>query len=176
MYEFHGRFTATLGQLPAGDAGTKATLSMMRQLAEDGAKHFTVRMAALRALRMAGSPEHDPAAQLAALHRYVRDEVLFVGDIAGVETLQAPHYTLHIGAGDCDDRAVLLAAMARSIGIPADLRFRVIAANPRRPAAFSHVYVVARVAGREIPLDPTFHSNPAGWEHPHPFRRAESPA
>lgn len=122
------------------------------------------------------SREHDPRSQLAALFRFVRDHIMFIGDVAGVETLQSPRYTLHVKAGDCDDRATLLAALARAIGIPVELKFRAIAANPRARGAFSHVYVVANLGGRELVLDPTYHSNAPGYEHAGAFRRMEAPA
>jgi transglutaminase-like putative cysteine protease len=114
--------------------------------------------------------EHDPAAQLGALFRFVRDRITFIGDVAGVETLQSPRYTLRVGAGDCDDRAILLAALARSIGVPTDLKFRAIAANPRAPQQFSHVYVVARVGNRDLPLDPTYHQAEPGYQYARPTR------
>jgi transglutaminase-like putative cysteine protease len=148
-------------------------LELMRTLAQAGAKELMVREAAIGAVRAAGAPEHNGQAQLAALHRFVRDQIMFVGDITGVETLQSPRYTLQMRAGDCDDRAVLLAALARSIGILAELKFKVVAANPAAPGVFSHVYVVAKLGGQDIALDPTFHGNPAGYEYPLASRSRE---
>jgi transglutaminase-like putative cysteine protease len=173
VYRFHGTTRTALGKLPPGDQGTRKTLELMQTFAQQGSKDLGVREAAIGAVRAAGAPEHDPAAQLEALHRFVRDQILFIGDIAGVETLQSPSYTLRMRAGDCDDRAVLLAALARSIGVPAELRFKAIAANPTQPGTFSHVYVVARVSGQDIALDPTFHGNPAGYEYPLASRAME---
>lgn len=170
VIEFMGRKQAFSGTLPPGDAGTRATLAQMRALVLSGAKDFGVRETAVRVIQFSGAREHDPASQLGALFQYVRDQITFIGDVAGVETLQSPRYTLSIRAGDCDDRAVLLAAMARSIGIPTDLRFRAIAANPAAPGSFSHVYVVARVNGKDIALDPTYHSARPGYEYAKPFR------
>lgn len=155
---------ATLYGLPDGDLGTRATLTKMRELALAGAKDPAVRETAILVIQSAGVAGHDPELQAGALHEFVRDRVLFVNDVAGVETVQSPRYTLRVMAGDCDDRATLLAALARSIGIPTE--FRVIAANPRFPRAFSHVFVIARIGGREIALDPTYRSNAAGWQYP----------
>jgi transglutaminase-like putative cysteine protease len=173
VYRYNGVVRTALGKLPPGDLGTRKTLELMQAFAQQGAKELGIREAAIQAVRAAGAPEHDAAAQLEALHRFVRDQILFIGDIAGVETLQSPRYTLQMRAGDCDDRAVLLAALARSIGIPAVLKFKVIAANPSQPGTFSHVYVVANVAGRDLALDPTFHGNPAGYEYPRASRSME---
>lgn len=173
MYEYTGTFQALSGPLPSGDRGTTRTLEYMRTMVLAGAKQRVVRETAINIVRGAGALEHKPLRQLAALFRFVRDRVMFIGDVAGVETLQSPRYTLHTMAGDCDDRATLLAALARSIGIPAELRFRVIAANPQFPRSFSHVYVVARLLGRDIPLDPTYHHNGFGFEYPGALRTGD---
>jgi transglutaminase-like putative cysteine protease len=175
VYEPIGGYKITTGNLPSGDAGIRKTLAIMAQLSEQGARRLEVREAAIGILRSAGTAPHDSLGELAALFAFVRDQVRFTGDIVGVETLQAPHYTLHTMAGDCDDRAVLLTALARSVGIPARLSFRVIAANPRRPGTFSHVYVVANVKGQDVALDPTYSTSRMGWQHPSPSRIGDYP-
>ncbi len=161
------------GPLPSGHAGTRVTLELMRELARRGSTDPEVRELALAIV--ARVPAHQPAAELDALFRYVRDRIRFTNDPVGVELLQDPRTTLRLGAGDCDDRAVLLAALMLSIGICADLRFRVIGVDPLRPREFSHVYLVARVGGTDVPLDPTFGSTPAGWEHPRPTLTGDFP-
>lgn len=175
MYRFMGGFTVTRGRFPPGDQGTRMTLDQMRKLALEGAQQFGVRHTALRILESAGAAGHDPRAELQALYQFVRDRITFRADIAGVETLQSPRYTLTARAGDCDDKAVLLAALARAVGIPAELAFRVVALNRATPGAFSHVYVVARVQGQAIALDPTYPETPMGWEPRRPFRMSEVP-
>ncbi len=144
----------------------------MRQLADRGSRDLSVREAAIQAVRSDLAEGHDKISQLGSLYRFVRDRIYFVGDIYGIETIQSPRYTLSIGAGDCDDRATLLVAMARSIGIPAEFKFKVVAANPQTHA-FSHVYVVAQLGGRRIAMDPTYHENAFGWELPGALRSAE---
>ena len=169
MYETIGALSVVRGRLPNGDAGTRKTLEFMRLLAERDSRNLSVREAAIQAVRSEMADGHDWTAQLAALYRFVRDRIYFVGDTTGVETLQSPRYTLSIGAGDCDDKATLLVALAKSIGIPASFTFKVIAANPRS-LAFSHVYVVADMGGRKIAMDPTYGTNEFGWEYPRPQR------
>jgi transglutaminase-like putative cysteine protease len=134
-------------------------------LASEGSKDLEVRSAAIEALDRAGAKAHNPLAALRAIYHYVRDQIRFVPDPVGVQGIQSPRATLEWGAGNCAQRATLLAGMARSIGIPAQLRFRVIAANPRFPRSFSHVYVVANVRGRSIAMDPTYARVPFGFEH-----------
>lgn len=148
------------------------TLEAMRKLAVDGSKDLEVREAAIQAVRAAGARGHDTLAELAAVYRFVRDDVEFRNDIVGVETVQSPRYTLHVRAGDCDDRAVLLVALARSLGLPATLRFRAIG-TPQSRGRFSHVYVMANAGGHDIALDPTYQSMPFGGEYPHATRVAD---
>jgi hypothetical protein len=163
VYERVGGFRVTRGVLPGGDAGTRTTLGLMQRLALEGSRDVAVREAAIDAVRMAGVRPHDHRGETFALFEWVRDRIRFTRDILNVETLQGPRYTLHVMAGDCDDRATLLAAMMRSIGLPAD--FRVSASNPNT-RAFSHVYVVTRMNGRAVALDPTYPNNVPGFEPP----------
>jgi len=152
------------GYFPPGRAGTFATLQAMRSLALQGAKHPLVRGTALQILQRSSVPERDLLGELRALFRFVQDGVRFTRDVRNVETLQTADYTLRMRAGDCDDKAVLLAALLLAVGHPADLRYKVIATDPARPAEFTHVYVVADVGNGPIPLDATAHQ-PAGWEY-----------
>ena len=159
------------GTMPSGDAGVTYTLGRMRGLVAAGASNLLVRETAIGIIRRV--PAHDRLGELRALHNWVRDNIRFTGDVLGVETLQAADYTLRMGAGDCDDRAVLLAALAQSVGLPADLAFRVIAANPRAPRTFTHVYLVATIGGKKIAMDPTYPGNMLGWSYPWAKRSAE---
>jgi hypothetical protein len=55
-------------------------------------------------------------------------------------------------AGDCDDQAMLCAAMLRALAVPT--AFKTIEADPDAPGRYSHVYVVAELEdGRLYPLD-----------------------
>lgn len=165
------------GILPGGDRGITRTLDIMRALASEGSKQLEVRDAAVTALHGYGARAHDHLSQLGAIFNFVRDRVMFVNDMLGVEMLQGPRKTLAAMAGDCDDRATLMVAMARAVGIPADLNFKVIGADPSRPGRFSHVYVTARLRnGKTIALDPTYRTNRLGSEFRNPSRQAEVPA
>lgn len=164
MYERIGGFTATRKPLPSGDAGTRTTLAWMQRFASEGARDVEVRSAAIQALDAYGAASHDAEAALAAVFKFVRDRIRFVHDPVGVQAVQSPRATLELGAGNCAQRATLLAAMVRAIGIPAALKFRVIAARPGS-RAFSHVFVVATLNGRAVALDPTYQRNRVGDEY-----------
>lgn len=72
--------------------------------------------------------------------------------------------------GDCDDYAMLTAALLRAQGIPA--KFVTVAVDPSMPNQFSHVYVAAYPDGQRIALD-TSHGEAAGWEAPVVARKEE---
>lgn len=82
----------------------------------------------------------------------------FVPDPLGVELLATPHYLLtrvrdrQFVSGDCDDAAILGAALGKAVGLPA--KFRVLAfGSPQLP--FQHVYTLLLVRGRWANLDTT---------------------
>lgn len=54
--------------------------------------------------------------QARRLYEYVRDEITYIHDPYNIEEVQPPEITLKLRAGDCDDKAVLLAALLLSIG------------------------------------------------------------
>ena len=78
-----------------------------------------------------------------AIFMWVRDHIAYVNDPSG-EYFQPPVKTLEVGAGDCDDQAILLAAMLGSIGF-----------GPIIVILPEHVYVDLQVGEKQLPMDPT---------------------
>ena len=74
--------------------------------------------------------------------------------------------------GDCDDYAMLTAALLRAHGISSS--FVTAAADPRVPGQYSHVYVAAYPPSGRIALD-TSHGAFPGWEVEHASRKEEWP-
>jgi hypothetical protein len=74
--------------------------------------------------------------------------------------------------GDCDDYAMLTAALLRAHRIPAS--FVTAAADPRLPGQYSHVYVAAYPPSGRIALD-TSHGAFPGWEVENASRKEEWP-
>lgn len=160
--------------LPAGDAGTRRTVAEMRRLITEGARDPIVRQAVISVLRSSRVGDHNVDAQALAWFAYVR-AILFVNDPDGTEWLQSARVTLQHGGGDCDDRAILMAAGLKSIGIP--VRLVVVALDPNRGGTFSHVYVEAMLPARGwIAADPTYQSNTLGMEPPSASRVWRIPA
>jgi transglutaminase-like putative cysteine protease len=128
-------------RLAAGDAGTRKTLREMRQLVLSSLQEPYVRGLALQIVRQ--SKAHDYSGQALAIREYADDHFQFVRDPLGIEELRSPSDMAKLLSrkpfiqGDCDDAAILTAALGRSIGLKA--KFTAIAfIDPRAP--FTHVY------------------------------------
>lgn len=138
----------TLAPLLPGDAGTWQTLRLMRELARRPGPR-TMQWARL-------INTGDPESTLAALHAFLVRNVRWTRDV-GVELLHDPDTLLGqwpAVAGDCDDAAILAAALGMALGFRA--KFRAVAVRHNQP--FHHVYALLRA--------------PAGWRrfdvtHPH---------
>lgn len=136
------------GPVPAGDPGTFFTLELMRSLALADAGLLT--SVAERIIGTTGNP-------LARLRAFLSERVRFTHDPAGVELLQAPTVQLATirsrgtAAGDCDDVAVLGAALGLAAGYPA--RFVVLRFEPEGP--YEHVYAELRGPHGWFELDTT---------------------
>lgn len=145
--------------LPSGDAGTRATLARMASWARSSAVHPLIRQVAARQVRST-SPDggHEAAMRLA---HWIGDHVMFLPDPSGVEALHDPVWSLReiltggIVGLDCDDVAMLAAALGLSIGLRA--QFVVVGFNsPNAP--FGHVWTDLAGWSRSapwIPVDPT---------------------
>lgn len=157
-------------QIPGGDRGTKATLDRMRKIVIESIKDpkhgAFLRGLAIKVTLDAGCKTKQYMCEAKALADWVRDNVKWIRDTRGFETLQYPYRTLAFGAGDCDDLSILLASLSISIGIPT--QFRAIAANPMRKDQYSHVYVIMdpNQSGKWISADPTVKNAAFGWESP----------
>lgn len=159
--------------LPGGEAGTRKTVAAMQRLAVEGSRDPVVRQAVIGVLQRSAAP-HDVPAQAAAWFRYVKNGIYFLHDPANTEWLQSARVTLQCGAGDCDDRAILLAAGLKSFGVPT--QFKIVAADPQRPNTFSHVYLESFLNNRWVAMDPTYTQNTLGDEPAQRFRTWTVPA
>lgn len=120
----------------------------MARLVRIGKRAFAVHNAAVA--RTNGCGQKDYACEVRSLHRFVRDAIRYVQDPVDIERIQSPDKTLEIGAGDCDDKAILLASLLESLGHPA--RFVAIGFEPN---VYSHVYVETKIGNDWIALETT---------------------
>lgn len=147
-------------ELREGDAGVVQTVALMGKLAQgrEGALHPALRQMAIEVVR--GTPARDDYAQACAVFHYVKKHIEFRGEYD--EWLQTPLVTAQLGAGDCDDQSMLVAALLMSLGIRST--FITVATGPDRQ--FSHVYAAAFIRDKNnwLPLDTTVDRSFPGWQ------------
>lgn len=117
--------------------GLDSTLGVIQQMVLQWRGDQTLRDYALKATSTVRD-KHDTGQMARALYRWISGNIEFIKDQFGIERLQSPDVTIQLGSGDCDDHAILSAAMLLSIGIPA--RLRVVALNPNQPDVFNHIF------------------------------------
>jgi transglutaminase-like putative cysteine protease len=108
-----------------------------------------------------GLPSRDFRGEVIAVYEWVTNNIRFVRDIEGIETLATPQRTILIGQGDCDDQAALVAALLTALGFPT--RFVAVGFAPGQ---FSHVFAEVRLGMNWIPLETTVNGAYIGWYPP----------
>lgn len=155
----------TRRELPPGDAGVAVTLEEMRRWAREPDPLLT-REAGRILQRTGGDPEATAMAVRAFLHAHTRYE----NDPWGAEVLKSPRAMLRqihrdgVTAGDCDDMALLAAALGRAAGLPA--RFVVLGFT--RGGPLEHVLTQLGTPSGWREIDP---ARPVGYRPPHGFLR-----
>lgn len=145
--------------LAGGTQGIADTLRYMNQAVDQYKTHPQIRELALQLTR--GLQQKDYAGEAQRLFDYVQKRIRYVRDINGVETLQTPLKTLEYGAGDCDDKAILLSTLLQAIGH--ESRFIAIGT---KPGTLSHVAVEDRINGNWVNLETT---EPVGFGWAPPY-------
>lgn len=142
--------------IPAGDAGARQTLRIMRRLVRQSLAVPIVRAAITSITTFAGS--RDVPEQALRIKRFLEDHIRFLPDPIGVELLHTPEWMLReiqrkgIIAVDCDDAAVLGAALAMNAGI----RPVFVAESYFFPGSpFQHVYTELPTPAGVVSLDVT---------------------
>ncbi len=177
-----GDIDVTYGNLPEGtDASVDKTVELMQEMAKGkfGARSPKIRAAAINIIngldpitgdRIGASVANkDYFGMLEAIHNYVRDNIRYVKDVVGQETLSYPEETLfNSQGGDCDDMTILEIALLGSIGLRA---YPVVIGL--EPNHFSHVYLYAEIppgrhrgAGKTFAADPIMREWALGTEAP----------
>lgn len=132
---------------PDGLGHALDTVQRMAALARKGSQSLPIRRLATKIT--AHVPSKDPKGELAAIYKWTRDRIRYRRDPVGIEWVQSPIRTVKERAGDCDDLATLIAALAQSLGHKT--RFHTVGKTADRP---SHVYAEAFTGSEWIALDP----------------------
>lgn len=177
-----GDIDVQYGNLPEGqDASVDATVALMAEMAKGkfGARSPKIRAAAINIIngidpltgkKIGGSVSNkDYFGMLEAIHNYVRDNIRYVKDVVGQETLSYPEETLfNSRGGDCDDMTILEIGLLGSIGLRS---YPVVIGLV--PGHFSHVYLHAEIpegrhrqAGKTFAADPIMREWPLGMAAP----------
>lgn len=153
-----------------GGISIKDRLRLIEEMVGKSVTNPAVREAAMEAVRHC--PSRDRVCELRGVHDYVRRNVRYTGDLAPVLQLNgkhepvdiysAAHVTLKNGGGDCDDHTIVTRAMVAHLGIP--MKSRAVKYQNR---PWSHIYGVAKLKDKEIPLDTTLHRSKFGYEIPY---------
>lgn len=91
------------------------------------------------------------------IRAWLEERTVFLADPVGVETIRTPRLMIQtaelegVAEGDCDDIAVLGAALGMAIGIPA--RFVLLAFQD--PGLYTHVYTELLTEAGPVELDTT---------------------
>jgi transglutaminase-like putative cysteine protease len=120
----------------------------MAELSRRGSQCLPVREKAKELTR--GLLQKDFEGEARAIFYYCRDQIRYVRDIRGVETLHDPVTMLQTKQGDCDDKAILAAALLGSIGH--ECRFVAVSFHPGQ---FCHVWIQVNVRGKWLDMETT---------------------
>ncbi len=172
MHLANGDVPVERSVLPAGDAGVDATVQKVVEIAHSkwGSKSAKIRALAINIINASRVADKDYYGMIVAVHNWVRDQIRYVKDPVGQETLSYPEETaLNTKAGDCDDKTVLEIALLGSLGI----RSYPVVIGTQAGGSFSHIYLHALVppgkhrnARSVVPLDPIMRQWSAGQEAP----------
>lgn len=135
-----------------GERGTAQTIHLMRRLIDQALNDSQFIRFAIDLVR--NVPAYDEYGEVFSLFTWVQGHIRYTKDPVTKEKLYPPMELLKIRAGDCDDIAMLLGALAIALGYPA--RLVTVAANPDYPQEFSHVYTEVEVpagSGRWVAVD-----------------------
>jgi transglutaminase-like putative cysteine protease len=113
----------TVSGAPNGENATRKTLEIMKSLVTRSVAELPVREFANEIRSMSDSDY----GRAVALYNTVKSRIRYVSDPPVDEWLQTADLTLQNNEGDCDDMAVLIAAVAVLLGIP--VRFEAVGFN-----------------------------------------------
>lgn len=143
--------------IPTGDRGAYATLREMRRLVLKSMASVMVLDEAKQIIRSVGGKNR--LAQAQAIAGYMASSLRFVRDPWGVELIHTPEFMIErihrngMYEADCDDYAILSAALAKAIGLRTKF---VILGFAGSSGPWSHVYTIAETPQGWVPFDVSF--------------------
>ena len=162
--------------LPAwGETSDPKRIAILRRIALAGGRDPRVATVAIGVLKTNGVQPRDYVGQGRALLKFVQSRIYYANEPG--ERLQDPAYTLRVGYGDCDDMALLLAALCESIRLPWKFVIsgrrggrvvRWVEGDRYTPARWAHIYLAIGdrpfVPKRWFFAEPTLRTVDLGWD------------
>lgn len=144
-----------------GDGGTLDDLEQMVRLTNSGLTNPLV-VGAARTLAVNSAPLRDQRRQAIGIRAWLMADFKFVDDPVGLELLRDPENMLreyfNTGRviGDCDEAAILGAALGKCVGIPAMFTVLAFRELDGGSGMFSHVFAsLLTDRGESVSLDVT---------------------
>jgi len=154
----------------------KARISTLRQVAMKAGRDPRLATLAVGIIRDANVQPRDYKGQAAVLLNWVQTQIYYINEPG--ERLQDPIYTLRVRYGDCDDMAMILAAMYEACRLPwryvlsgrtrKGKLVRWVEGTPKKKARWAHIYVIVGwppyTPKKWLYAEPTLRSVPLGWD------------
>jgi len=146
-----------------GETGLIKKLNFIGDVINKNARLSSVRDRALYITL--GVENFDFYGQLEKIYSWVANNIRYVRDPENAELIQDADEVIAKGAGDCDDFAILIGALLKSIGF----QIRLIISG-RDAGGWNHIYLHALVSNEWIPCDPSM-QYPLGKETDAQYKR-----
>jgi transglutaminase-like putative cysteine protease len=160
MYTSHlstPTYATTLKGIPDGVGGIEVTLKTMRHIVRAWKSDPGIR--GLATDIVSPVPGKDFVGEIHAIRDWVKENIRYQRDVAGMETIQTPDVTVSLGAGDCDDHAILVCCLLESIGH--STRFFAFG-TPAMGNEIGHVFAQTRLGAGWASVETT-ETVPIGW-------------
>ena len=131
-------------KVEAGDLDSR--IGFMIDEIEQGIQDVDIQNLTSKILKSYNVKNRDWTGQAQAVFEWVRDNIRYVRDPAGLEQFRKPIRTVQQGMGDCDDMTILICSLLGTIGL--NCIIRVIGVSSDEP---EHVYPLVLVP----PVNPT---------------------
>lgn len=132
-----------------GAAGARQSLKIMRQIVLAYRLNPLIVSYARQIVNQAGIRAKDYPAQVHAIYDWITQNIAFARDPVGTDLYMTPDVTLHNGAGDCDDLAILFATFMESLGHPSGF----LAVQEPGSETFNHVLSITRLGNQWVCAD-----------------------
>jgi len=145
-----GFYPVSSGVLEGKVNNIQEEINLLKSIVEDAKKNPYFRQLATQIINSFPCQHKNYDCYVYAIAKWVKENIKYIKDITGYETLQTPENTLKIGGGDCDDHAILVATLLNAIGVKT--AFKIVGENGR----YKHIYVIATTPkGKKWVVDTT---------------------